>query len=234
MLAISSLRVNYGKITAINSVSLEVKESEIVAIIGANGAGKTTTLKVISGLVKPAKGLVEFRGINITGKSPDRIVELGVAQVPEGRLLFSKMSVYENLLIGAFLRRNVNEIREGLDKVMGIFPILKDRVKQIAGTLSGGEQQMLAIARGLMSNPKLFLMDEPSLGLAPLIIEEIFRVIKELNAKGMTILLIEQNANKSLAVATRGYVMEVGNIVMSDTGMNLLSNEKIIHAYLGK
>lgn len=214
-------------------ISLEVSEGGIVAILGANGAGKSTTLRTISGLIQPAHGEILFEGNAIHKMSPHRIVRIGICQVPEGRDIFMGLTVRENLMMGAFTRKESNEVHRNLERTYRSFPILKERNKQQAGTLSGGEQQMLAIARGLMSNPKLMLLDEPSLGLAPLMVEEIFRIIKEINTEGVTILLVEQNANMALQTAQYGYVMETGNIALDDKAENLIKNDYIRRVYLG-
>jgi len=215
-------------------VSLEVEEGEVVCLIGPNGAGKTTTLLSIAGLYRPAGGRIEFLGRELSGLSPDRIVRLGIGLVPEGRWILGEMTVHENLLMGAYVRRDgPARVQEDLEAIYGIFPILRDRARQRAGTLSGGEQQMLAIARALMGRPKLLMMDEPSLGLAPILIEEIFRVIRELHARGTTILLVEQNAHQALAVADRAYVMEVGRVILSGAATDLREHELLKKAYLG-
>ena len=232
MLKIEDLRVNYGGIEAVKGISFEVPEGEIVTLIGANGAGKSTTLRTIAGLVKPASGRITFQGEEITGLSPDRIVSKGITLVPEGRHVFPDLTVLENLKIGAYLRRD--SIEEDLNKVYNLFPRLKERSWQAAGTLSGGEQQMLAVGRALMSRPKLMMLDEPSLGLAPLVVQDIFSIIREINHQGVTILLIEQNANMALKIADLAYVLETGKITMSGTGAELLANEKVKEAYLGK
>jgi branched-chain amino acid transport system ATP-binding protein len=234
MLELKSLQVKYGNITALKGIDIAITEKEVVALIGANGAGKSTTLKTISGLLKPSTGSILYEGNEIGKKSPDEIVKLGICQVPEGRRIFSKLTVLENLKLGAFTRTNKPEITQDIDKVFGLFPILKERQKQLGGTLSGGEQQMLAIARALMAKPKLLLMDEPSLGLAPKFVETIFRIIQEINRSGTTILLVEQNALMALQTAHRGYVLETGKVVLSDTGSNLLQNPQVRHAYLGE
>ena len=232
MLKVKDLKVNYGGIEAVKGISFEVPEKSIVTLIGANGAGKSTTLKTISGLVKPRTGSVEFMGEDITGKDPTTIMSKGITLVPEGRKIFPNLTVLENLKIGAYLRKD--DITEDLNWVYDLFPRLKERSWQMAGTLSGGEQQMLAVARALMSRPKLIMMDEPSLGLAPLIVRDIFSIIKEINKNGVTILLIEQNANMALKTAHRGYVLETGKIKLEGTGEALLSNEEVKKAYLGK
>ena len=231
MLKINNLHVNYGGISAVKGISIHVPESSIVTLIGANGAGKSTTLKAIAGLVKASMGEIIFQGENILGKDTIDIVARGITMVPEGRRVFVNLSVLENLKVGAYLRSE--GIEDDIKKVYELFPILKDRAWQLAGTLSGGEQQMLAVGRALMAKPKLIMMDEPSLGLAPLIVNNIFEIIKEINNQGTTILLIEQNANKALKVADYGYVLETGSMAMEGKGIELLKNEKIIEAYLG-
>ena len=231
MLRIDDLHVNYGGISAVKGISIQVPEKSIVTLIGANGAGKSTTLRTIAGLVKANSGEITFQGENILGKDTIDIVAKGITLVPEGRRVFANLSVLENLKIGAYLRKD--GIDEDVKRVYELFPRLKERAWQLAGTLSGGEQQMLAVGRSLMAKPKLIMMDEPSLGLAPLIVNDIFDIIKEINKQGTTILLIEQNANKALKVADYGYVLETGNITMEGKGIELLKNEKIIEAYLG-
>ena len=233
MLKIENLFVNYGGINALRGISLEVQDGEIVTLIGANGAGKSTTLRTITGLVKAASGSVIWNGEELIGKSIDTIFKSGIAMVPEGRRVFSDLTVLENLQIGAYLRKDREEIDKDIEWVYSLFPRLKERYWQYAGTLSGGEQQMLAVGRALMSRPKLMMMDEPSLGLAPLVVQDIFSIIKEINKQGVTILLIEQNANMALRIADRGYVLETGQISMTGTGMELLNNESVKAAYLG-
>lgn len=232
MLKIENLSVSYGGIRAVRGVSLEVPDGEIVTLIGANGAGKSTILRTISGLVKPEAGTVEYDEANLTGKSPDEVVSHGIVLVPEGRRVFANMTVEENIRIGAYLRRD--DLAKDLAWVYSLFPRLKERSWQSAGTLSGGEQQMLAVARGLMSRPRLLMMDEPSLGLAPLVVKDIFSIIRTIHEAGVTILLIEQNANMALRVASRAYVMETGEITLQGTGHELLSNAEVKKAYLGK
>lgn len=234
MLVINDVYTAYGPIEVLKGISLEVKEKEIVTIIGANGAGKTTTLMTICGINKIKKGTITFEGKNIDNFPPHDIVGLGISQVPEGRRIFPRMTVKENLEMGAFKREDRKNIQSSMEKAFNLFPILKERQSQKGGTLSGGEQQMLAVARALMSKPKLLLLDEPSLGLAPIIVTKIFEVIKELNKSGTTILLVEQNARMALQIAHRGYVMELGRITISDTPKELLANPKVIEAYLGK
>ncbi len=231
MLKITDLKVNYGGIEAVKGISFEVPEKSIVTLIGANGAGKSTTLRTICGLVKPAGGKVEFMGEDITGKDPTSIVSRGITLVPEGRKIFPNLTVLENLKIGAYLRND--DISEDLKWVYDLFPRLKEREWQLGGTLSGGEQQMLAVGRALMSRPKLMMMDEPSLGLAPLIVSNIFEIIKEVNRLGVTILLIEQNANMALQTADIGYVMETGRITLTGSGQDLMNNPDVKAAYLG-
>ncbi|MDR2909190.1 MAG: ABC transporter ATP-binding protein [Oscillospiraceae bacterium] len=231
MLRIDDLRVNYGGIEAVKGISIEVPEGEIVTLIGANGAGKSTTLRSVAGLVKPASGSIAFKGEDITANSPNSIVSKGITLVPEGRRVFPDLTVFENLKIGAYLRKD--NLDKDINWVYELFPRLKERSWQAAGTLSGGEQQMLAVGRALMSRPKLMMMDEPSLGLAPLIVKGIFEIIKEINRQGVTILLIEQNANMALQIADTGYVLETGRLTMKGAGKALLSDEAVRKAYLG-
>ena len=231
MLKIDELKVSYGGIEAVKGITFEVPERQIVTLIGANGAGKSTTLRTIAGLVKPAHGRIHLQGDDITALSPDRIVSKGITLVPEGRHVFPDLTVLENLKIGAYLRHD--DLEDDIKWVYDLFPRLKERSWQAAGTLSGGEQQMLAVGRALMSRPKIMMMDEPSLGLAPLVVREIFRIIEEVNKKGVTILLIEQNANMALKTADMGYVMETGRVTMSGPGQELLANESVKAAYLG-
>ena len=231
MLKINDLKVNYGGIEAVKGISFEVPEKSIVTLIGANGAGKSTTLRTVAGLVRPSGGNVEFMGENITGKAPNDIVSRGITLVPEGRRVFPDLTVLENLKIGAYLRND--DLEEDLKWVYDLFPRLQERHWQAAGTLSGGEQQMLAVGRALMSRPKLIMMDEPSLGLAPIIVRGIFDIIKEINKQGVTVLLIEQNANMALQTADIGYVLETGRITMTGSGRDLLNDEKVKAAYLG-
>ena len=233
MLKLNSIQTKYGSIYALKGIDLVVNEGEIVTIIGANGAGKSTTLNTISGLVRSISGSIEFNGVDITYMPTDKIVESGLIQVPEGREIFPNLTVMENLKLGAFLRKDKQGIKEDLEKVTSYFPRLAERFNQLGGTLSGGEQQMLAIARALMSKPKLLLMDEPSLGLAPIFVHDIFDIIKKINEQGTTVLLVEQNATLALSIAHRGYVMETGNIVMEDKASNLMDNESVKAAYLG-
>ena len=233
LLAVEDLDVAYGAVAALRGVSLSVDPGEVVTLIGANGAGKTTLLRTISGLLVPRRGRIRFADTELTRLPAHRIVALGVSQVPEGRIVFPNLSVRDNLDLGAYVRRDRSAIRTDLERMYTLFPRLKERERQRAGTLSGGEQQMLAIARALMSRPKLLLMDEPSLGLAPILVREIFRTVAEISRQGMTILLVEQNAHMALGVADRGYVMETGSIVLSDTRDNLLRNAEVKSAYLG-
>ena len=231
MLKVTDLHVNYGGIKAVKGISFEVPDGEVVTLIGANGAGKSTTLKTIAGLIKPSAGTIEFNGEDITGKNTTDIVRMGITLVPEGRRIFPDLTVLENLKIGAYLRND--DIKEDINWVYGIFPRLKEREWQEGGTLSGGEQQMLAVARALMSRPKLMMMDEPSLGLSPIFVNEIFKVINTIRARGVTILLIEQNANMALKTADYGYVMDTGEITIAGTGEELSGNEQVKKAYLG-
>jgi branched-chain amino acid transport system ATP-binding protein len=233
MLEIKNLDVHYGVIHSIKNVSLEVKQGEIVTLIGANGAGKTTILRTISGLKKPTGGTVTFEGTDITNLSAQDRVRLGISHVPEGRRVFYSMTVLENLQLGAYLRRDKAGINRDLELVYRHFPILADRKRQLAGTLSGGEQQMLAMGRALMSNPGMLFLDEPSMGLAPLFVQEIFDIIKSINASGTTIFLVEQNARLALQMADRAYVLETGSVVISGTGHELMQSDEIKKAYLG-
>lgn len=232
MLKIENLAVSYGMIQAVHGVSFDVKPGEIVTLIGANGAGKTTILRTISGLIRPKSGQILFEDQEITKTPPQKIVAAGLSQVPEGRHVFPGLSVMENLEMGAYLRKD-NGLKGDYEQVFEKFPVLKERRNQDAATLSGGEQQMLAMGRALMSKPKLLLLDEPSMGLAPIFIKEIFSIIQEINAQGTTVLLIEQNAKMALSVAHRGYVLETGKIVLSGTGAELLDSEEVKKAYLG-
>ncbi|NLY91303.1 MAG: ABC transporter ATP-binding protein [Firmicutes bacterium] len=234
MLKIEDLVVAYGGIEALKGISLHVEAGKIITLVGANGAGKSTTLRTVMGLVKPVSGRVLFQGRDLLAEKTHQLAKLHITLVPEGRRIFPKLTVMENLRIGAFCRQDEKEIQRDLEWVFSLFPILKERSWQLAGTLSGGEQQMLAVGRALMSRPQLLMMDEPSLGLAPLLVKEIFRIIKEINQQGVTILLIEQNANAALQIADRGYVMETGRIVLSGTGRELLANPEVKAAYLGK
>ena len=235
MLTISNLQVYYGAIRALDGVCLEVKQGEIVTMIGANGAGKSTTIRSISGLVRPRSGEILYEGRPLHKLPPHEILTLGVGQSPEGRRVFANMTVRENLQLGAFTRhKHKAEIAEDMERAFTMFPRLKERETQAAGTLSGGEQQMLAIGRALMSRPRLLLLDEPSLGLAPFLVQSIFRIITEINKQGTTVLLVEQNANQALRIAHRGYVIETGRVTMSDTAANLLTNDDVRKAYLGE
>ena len=231
LLKVNDIHVYYGKIHAVKGVSFEVGQGEIVSLIGANGAGKSTALKTISGLLHPKKGSIEFMGKDITKLEPNKIVRLGLAQVPEGRRVFAHMSVMENIEMGAYILGRIPE--EAVEDVFSRFPRLKERSRQEAGTLSGGEQQMLAMARALMSKPKLIMMDEPSMGLSPILVEQIFSIIAELRQSGATILLVEQNANKALKITDRAYVLETGRITLSGSGRELLESEDVKKAYLG-
>ena len=232
MLEIKGISVFYGAIQALNGVSLDVREGEIVSIIGSNGAGKSTLLRTISGLLKPRIGEIEFLGHTISGRSADDIVRQGISHSPEGRRIFTNMSVHENLLLGATIRKD-GEVAQDMEAAMDRFPRLRERIKQNAGTLSGGEQQMLAIGRALMARPKLLLLDEPSLGLAPNLVSEIFNIIIDINAAGTTVLVVEQNAHRALQIAHRAYVLETGKVVLSGTGKELLESPKVKEAYLG-
>ena len=233
MLRLSEVDVFYGMVGALRGVAMEVREGEIVALLGANGAGKTTTLRAISGVVRPASGSIEFGGRPIHGLSPERIVSLGIVQAPEGRQVFPELSVKENLLIGTYSRRDRARIPQDFAHVYEHFPVLEEREAQPAGTLSGGEQQMLAIGRALMASPKVLLLDEPSLGLAPMVTRQIFQIIKALNAEGTTILLVEQNARLALAACDRAYILETGRMVLSGPGRELLESEEVKRSYLG-
>ena len=233
MLEIKDLHVHYGVIEALKGISLEVNEGEIVALIGANGAGKTTMMQSISGIVKKSGGEINFLNESIMKANPKHIVEMGLTQVPEGRRIFTGMSVYENLMMGAFLRQDKDGIKHDYEKVCEQFPILKERMNQDASTLSGGEQQMLAMGRALMAKPKLLLLDEPSMGLAPILVKEIFNIIEEINKSGTTVLLVEQNAKMALSIAHRAYVLETGKVVMSGTGEELAKSSDVQKAYLG-
>ena len=233
MLKVENLSVHYGMIQAVRDVSFEVNEGEVVSLIGANGAGKTTILRTLSGLVRPSSGRIEFLGQEIQKTPAQKIVASGLSQVPEGRHVFSGLTVMENLEMGAFLKKNREENQANLKKVFSRFPRLEERKNQDAATLSGGEQQMLAMGRALMSTPKLLLLDEPSMGLAPIFIQEIFDIIQDIQKQGTTVLLIEQNANKALAISDRGYVLETGKIVLSGTGKELAASDEVRKAYLG-
>jgi len=234
LLAIENLHVSYGAIRAVQGISFEIDEGEIVTLIGANGAGKTTTLRTVSGLLRPSEGSILYRGQDLSRVPPEQIVRMGISHVPEGRHIFSNLTVRENLEMGAYTRRDKGEIEESLERVFASFPRLKERLKQLGGTLSGGEQQMLAMGRGLMSRPTLLLLDEPSMGLAPILVEEIFSIIEQINSQGTSILLVEQNAAMALSVADRGYVLETGEIVLEGAARELLENPEVKAAYLGE
>ena len=233
LLEVEGLDAHYGRIQALSGVSLRVEEGEIVTLIGANGAGKTTTLRAISGLIRPSKGTIRFAGQDITRVTPDQIVRTGLIQSPEGRRVFARMTVRENLELGAYTRSDPAEVASDLKRVIEVFPRLEERFTQKAGTLSGGEQQMLAMGRALMSHPRLLMLDEPSLGLSPILVETIFGVIREINQQGTTVLLIEQNARQALSIASRGYVLEVGKVVFEESAANLMASEAVRAAYLG-
>ena len=234
MLEVRDLEVNYGSINAIKKISFDVNEGEVIALIGANGAGKTTTLHTITGLLKAKSGSVMFEGKDLLRTLPHKIVEMGMAHVPEGRRIFQQLTVYKNLTLGAFTRKDKGAIDETLKMVYSKFPRLEERKKQVAGTLSGGEQQMLAMGRALMSKPKIVLMDEPSMGLSPLFVAEVFKIIEEIRAGGTTVLLVEQNAKKALEIADRAYVLETGKIVLSGDAKELMNNDSVKKAYLGE
>jgi branched-chain amino acid transport system ATP-binding protein len=234
LLEVTQLSVSYGPISALKGISLTVGQGEVVALIGANGAGKTSTLRAVSGLVKPASGSIRLRDVDITGMKANLVVAKGLAHAPEGRGIFPNLTVQENLDLGAWLRKDTADIRQDLEKSFALFPVLKDRREQLAGTLSGGEQQMLAISRALMSRPTLLLLDEPSLGLAPQVTQTIFRILRDVNAAGMSILLVEQNAHLALNLAHWAYVLETGTLVMQGGGRDLLASEDIRKAYLGE
>ncbi len=233
LLEVKGLEVYYGVIQALKGIDFEVNEGEIVTLIGANGAGKTTTMQSVIGLIPPKAGTVSFEGKDITHLHCHKIVSLGMSQVPEGRRIFQELTVYQNLLMGAYIQKDKKVIKEDIKKIYERFPRLEERKNQIAGTLSGGEQQMLAMGRALMSRPKLLMLDEPSMGLSPLLVDEVFTIIKDLNKEGTTVLLVEQNAGKSLAISDRAYVLENGKIVLSGTGEELLQSEEVKKAYLG-
>lgn len=234
MLSIKDLQVYYGVIQAIKGISFEVNEGEIIALIGANGAGKTTILHTVSGLIPAKSGSVQFEGKELTKTAPHKIVQMGMAHVPEGRRVFQELTVFENLKLGAYTRKDKAEVDRSLKMVYERFPRLEERKKQVAGTLSGGEQQMLAMGRALMSSPKIILMDEPSMGLSPLLVSEIFDIIKSINESGTTVLLVEQNAKKALSIADRAYVLETGNIVLEGGAKDLMNDDSIKKAYLGE
>ena len=233
LLEISGVDVFYGRVQALRGASLTVDSGEVVALIGSNGAGKTTMLRTISGLLHPARGSIKFSGTDITRTEPQKIVHMGLCQSPEGRRLFPRMTVIDNLRMGAYTRRDASGIKRDMERVFELFPRLKERARQISGTLSGGEQQMCAMGRALMANPKVLMLDEPSLGLAPILVETIFSIVQEINARGTPVLLVEQNANKALEVAHRAYVLETGVIVQSGTGQELLASPDVQKAYLG-
>ncbi|MBA3997915.1 MAG: ABC transporter ATP-binding protein [Candidatus Accumulibacter sp.] len=233
LLRVHDLSVSYGHIEAVKGINFHLNEGEITALVGANGAGKSTSLLALSGLLKPARGKIEFDGEDIARLAPHKIVQRGVVQVAEGRAILTTLTVAENLALGAYSRSDKAGIAASLDEVYALFPRLKDRAEQFAGNLSGGEQQMLAIGRALMAKPKLLLLDEPSMGLAPLMVQEIFRTLVEINRAGLTILLVEQNVRQALKIASHGYVIETGKIVLADSGANLLANPKVEEAYLG-
>lgn len=234
LLKVKQIETYYGNIRALKGVSLEVKEGNIVCLLGANGAGKTTLINTISGIYNPSRGEIIFSGKRIDRLSADEIVKLGISLIPQGREIFSFLTIKKNLELGAYIRKDKKAIAEDIEKIYGTFPILKERKNQQAGTLSGGEQQMLAIGRALMSRPRLLLLDEPSLGLAPMVVEEIYRVIQKINASSTTIFLVEQNASMALSIARYGYIMEIGEIVLEDTCVNLLSHDDVKRSYLGE
>ena len=233
LLEVDGIDAYYGRIRALEGVTLRVEAGEIVTLIGANGAGKTTTLRAISGLLRPARGAIRFAGEDLLRDTPDGVVRRGIGHSPEGRRVFARMTVRENLELGAYTRRSRAEFDEDFERVLEIFPRLRERLAQKSGTLSGGEQQMLAISRALMSRPRLLLLDEPSLGLSPILVQTIFRVIRDINKRGTTVLLVEQNARQALAIASRGYVLEVGRIAHEDSAANLLASDAVRAAYLG-
>ncbi|MFB1480222.1 ABC transporter ATP-binding protein [Corallococcus sp. RDP092CA] len=234
LLSVEGIQVRYGAIQALRGVSLTVGKGEMVALIGANGAGKTSTLRAVSGMLKPTAGRITLAGQDITGLKAHQLVPRGMAHAPEGRGIFPNLTVYENLELGAYLRKDTAQVRQDMDKGFGLFPVLRERQKQLAGTLSGGEQQMLAIARALLSKPQLLLLDEPSLGLAPQVTETIFRTLREVNATGVSVLLVEQNAHLALNAAHYGYVLETGEVVMAGPGKALLESAEVRRAYLGE
>ena len=234
MLSVNNLQVHYGMIQAIKDVSFEVNEGEVIALIGANGAGKTTILHTVSGLLQPTKGSIIFEGQDISKIPAHKIVSLGMAHVPEGRRVFAQLTVLENLKLGAYTRKDKNEMEETMKMIYKRFPRLEERKNQIAGTLSGGEQQMLAMGRALMSHPKIILMDEPSMGLSPIFVEEVFKIIRDISAEGVTVLLVEQNAKKALNIADRAYVLETGNIILQGDAKKLMNDESVKKAYLGE
>jgi branched-chain amino acid transport system ATP-binding protein len=234
LLELDNVKTYYGNIRALKGISMEVNEGEIVCLIGGNGAGKSTTLMTISGVLTPEEGDVVYQGQSIVSLRPDNIVQMGICQVPEGRMIFPLLTVMENLDLGAYLRKDQDGIKADIERVFGLFPILRERTKQAGGTLSGGEQQMLAIGRALMARPKLLLLDEPSLGLAPILVDAIFDIIRQINDQGTTILLVEQNAQLALQFSHRGYVLETGEITLADTSEALRTNEEVKKAYLGE
>ncbi len=234
LLKVTGLKVSYGGIQAVKGIDFEVREGELVSLIGSNGAGKTTTMKAITGILPINAGDIEYRGQSIRGQGPWDLVKQGLAMVPEGRGVFTRMSILENLQMGAYVREDAAAIEDDIDKVFGIFPRLQERAKQLAGTLSGGEQQMLAMGRALMSRPQVLLMDEPSMGLSPLMVEKIFEVVRDVSAQGVTVLLVEQNASRALSIADRGYVMDSGLITMAGDAQQLLKDPRVRAAYLGE
>jgi len=234
LLEVQDVKVRYGGIEAVKGISFHVGEGELVSLIGGNGAGKTTTLKSISGVKRPSEGSIAFEGERIDDLPPHQIVELGICQAPEGRRIFPRMSIRENLAMGAYSRPRSDDLRKDFERVFDLFPALAERQRQAGGTLSGGEQQMLAIGRALMSRPRLLMLDEPSMGLAPVLVDKIFALLREIHGQGMSILLVEQNAQMALQLADRGYVIESGNIVLEDTARNLLGNDQVRKAYLGE
>lgn len=234
LLKVTGLKVSYGGIQAVKGIDFEVREGELVSLIGSNGAGKTTTMKAITGILPINAGDIEYRGQSIRGQGPWDLVKQGLAMVPEGRGVFTRMSILENLQMGAYVREDAAAIEDDIDKVFGIFPRLQERAKQLAGTLSGGEQQMLAMGRALMSRPQVLLMDEPSMGLSPLMVEKIFEVVRDVSAQGVTVLLVEQNASRALSIADRGYVMDSGLITMAGDAKQLLKDPRVRAAYLGE
>ena len=234
LLKVTGLKVSYGGIQAVKGIDFEVREGELVSLIGSNGAGKTTTMKAVTGILPINAGDIEYRGQSIRGQGPWDLVKQGLAMVPEGRGVFTRMSILENLQMGAYVREDAAAIEDDIDKVFGIFPRLQERAKQLAGTLSGGEQQMLAMGRALMSRPQVLLMDEPSMGLSPLMVEKIFEVVRDVSAQGVTVLLVEQNASRALSIADRGYVMDSGLITMAGDAQQLLKDPRVRAAYLGE
>ena len=233
LLKLTDIVIHYQKVAAVQNISIELQEGQLVTIIGSNGAGKSTTLRTISGLVHPSSGEIWFDGRRIDGLSPDKILKLGIAHVPEGRRIFPDLTVFQNLYTGAYVRTNKDEIKQDLEKIFNHFPVLKARSKQVAKTMSGGEQQMLAIGRALMSNPRVLMLDEPSLGLAPLVVQEIARILKEINQRGVSVILVEQNAELALDLANYGYVLETGTIALHGKGRELKDNDHVRKAYLG-